>query len=92
MHRLKWANPDGLDAPKGLSAMKQQRHSVDQTIGKFDAADFTVWRDHLGDGGGGQASSGVIPEPSTLLLAIMAALPCRFRGLRSSCCLCRNTP
>ena len=49
------------------------------STGKFDVADYTVWRNSLGAGGAGSAGS-VIPEPSALALSILAgAALCRFR-------------
>jgi hypothetical protein len=54
--------------------------------GVIDAADYTVWRDHLGmTTGSGAGAIGTVPEPATLvLLAIGGALafvwhPCEFR-------------
>ncbi|HEY4232336.1 MAG TPA: PEP-CTERM sorting domain-containing protein, partial [Lacipirellulaceae bacterium] len=46
--------------------------------GIIDAGDYIVWRDHLGasvGSGAGASSSAVsaVPEPSTLLLGLMAA-------------------
>ena len=43
--------------------------------GIVDAADYVVWRDHLGGSGAGASSSAAsaVPEPSTLLLGLLAA-------------------
>jgi hypothetical protein len=44
--------------------------------GKIDATDYTIWRDSLGAGAGGGSNVGVVPEPSTTLLALLAAAAC----------------
>jgi serralysin len=54
--------------------------------GRIDAGDFTVWKNHYGEtssGGGGIAGS--VPEPSSMLLtllALTALTPCRRRRLQ----------
>jgi len=47
----------------------------DPTPGTVDESDFTYWRDHFGEtlgSGAGSQSASYVPEPSTLLLMLMA--------------------
>ncbi|MEX2168397.1 MAG: S8 family serine peptidase [Pirellulales bacterium] len=45
----------------------------------IDAADYTVWRDHLG-AGAGSGTAAEVPEPSSMILALIAILAVKFRG------------
>src|SRR5262249_47235836 len=59
----KWKADFGILVAKGNGA-------DGNTNGIVDAADYTVWRDHVGNGGFGMAGSGV-PEPASGSLAVL---------------------
>ena len=46
--------------------------------GRINAADYTIWRNHLSAGGGGSLAS-TIPEPSAFTLALLAISACIHR-------------
>lgn len=53
--------------------------------GLIDAGDYDVWKSHLGEHlGGGAGASASVPEPSTLMLLILAALDVSRRRRRAA--------
>lgn len=66
----KWVMDFGMQVPAGSGADGNAN-------GIIDAADYTVWRDHLGQNSGSAAMSpSSVPEPTTLAIAATLILCC----------------
>jgi glucose dehydrogenase len=53
--------------------------------GEVDAADYTTWRDHLGQMVGADSQSAAVPEPAPIVLMILAAASACTRRIQRHC-------
>ena len=90
MPAVRLATTTGMDVSKRLSyavwkAMFGSTTNLDADgnhNGVVDAGDYTIWRDHLGEGILGAGSLASVPEPTTMWIIVTGAM-CAGRWFRA---------